>query len=117
MEINMANQSNGSPVDILENVSREAKNFYSAGSTFSAFACSGVVRLVWAALDRVYAPLESELTALVLSFVIVYTYAVVIPEPHNYANPGEMKLTLPEILFGFFNSFIVFALAIAIKNL
>jgi hypothetical protein len=117
MELDMTDQSHNPSVEILENVSREAKNFYSAGSTFSAFACSGVVRLVWAALDRIYAPLESELTALVLSFVIVYTYALVIPEPHNYTNAGKMKLTLPEALFGFFNSFIVFALAVAIKNL
>jgi len=113
----MTESSNRPSVEILENVSREAKNFYSAGSTFSVFACSGAVRLVWAALDRIYVPLESELTALVLSFIIVFTYALVIPEPGNYPNAGKMRITLPEALFGFFNSFIVFALAVAIRNL
>lgn len=113
----MTEKSSKHTTDMLENVSREAKNFYSAGSTFSAFACSGVVRLVWASLDRIYTPFESELTALVLSLIIVFTYALVIPEPSTYPNSGKMKITLPEALFGFLNSFIVFALAVAIRNL
>jgi hypothetical protein len=113
----MSGQLNNDPAGIIENVSKEAKNFYSAGSTFSAFACSGVVRITWAALERISTPFQSELTALALSIIIVFAYALIIPEPGNYPNAGKMKITLPEALFGFFNSFIVFALAVAIRNL
>jgi pilus assembly protein TadC len=113
----MTEPSQNDRLDTLNQISSEAKNFYSAGAAFSTFACSGVVRIVWAALDRIYPPFESELTALLLSFLIVLAYALVIPEPKNYPNAGKMRITLSEGIFGFANTFIVFALAIAIKNL
>jgi len=105
------------PQKPLSWISRESKNFYSAGSTFSTFACAAAVEFVWKALGKPAHFMQSEWAALVLSFAIVFAYALVIPEPPGYPNAGKMRLTVAEIIFGFFNSFIVFGVVLALKCL
>ena len=96
-------------------ISTESKNFYSAGTTFSTFACAAAVEFVWKALSKTSLFMQAEWVALILSFAIVFAYALIIPEPQGSPNAGKMRLTIAEIIFGFFNSFIVFGVALALK--
>jgi hypothetical protein len=99
---------------MLETVSLGSKEFYSAGATFSTLACAAVVAFAWGGLTDVYAPCKSHLCGLVLSFAIVFAYALVIPEPQGYPNAGKLRVTTSEILFGIVNSIIVFSTAVAL---
>jgi hypothetical protein len=100
--------------EILQAVSLGSKDFYSAGATFSTLACAAVVAFAWGGLADVYAPFKSHPCGMVLSFVIVFSYALVIPEPRGYPNAGKLRVTLSEVLFGITNSLIVFSTAVAL---
>jgi hypothetical protein len=101
----------------LESVSVAAKDFYSAGATFLALGCAAIVVFVWGALASLYPPCHSKLCALFISSLIVWAYALVIPEPKSYPNAGKLRITLSEFLFGFINIFIVYSTALALEKL
>lgn len=102
---------------MLESVSAGSKQFYSAGATFSSLACAAVVAFVWGAMADVYSPFAAKPWGLIISFLIVFAYALVIPEPQGYPQAGKLRITLAELIFGFVNSFIVFSTAMALKAL
>ena len=99
----------------LDHISRESKNFYSAGTTFTSLSCAGVVGISWDVLSSVWPYLSASWFGLILSFFVVLAYALVIPEPRGYPNPGRMRLTIAELIFGSFNSFMVFAVVMGFK--
>ena len=105
------------PQPSLDRISSEAKNFFSAGSSFSAIACASAVQIAWSVSAIVLTDLKSPVWGLLLSFLIVFAYALVIPEPKGYPGAGKMKITVIEIIFGFFNAFIVFAIVLGLNNL
>jgi hypothetical protein len=106
------------PKSKLENVSLGSKEFYSAGASFSTLSCAAVVVVVWrAALGQIYEPLKSPVCALVLSALIVFAYAYVIPEPTDYPDAGRRRITPSEFVFGIFNIFIVYATAVTLEAL
>lgn len=100
----------------LERTSAEAKNFYSAGSTFTTLGCSAAVGISWGMLARLWSAFEPVWVPFLLSWLIVYAYAFVLPEPPGYDNAGGRKLTAAELIFGFFNVLIVFATVLGIKD-
>ena len=105
------------PPEVVNRISKEAKHFYSAGTVFSAFACASVVELAWSALGNLGDGFKSRLVGLILSLLIVFAYALLIPEPRNYPNAGKLRITVAEGIFGLFNALIVFAIALGINNL
>jgi hypothetical protein len=58
----MQNQSQGA----VNWISTESMNFYSAGTTFSTFACAAAVEFVWKALSKTALFMQAEWVALVL---------------------------------------------------
>lgn len=113
----MPNHEQYRDAKMLETVSSASKQFYSAGTSFSAVGCAAVVAFVWGAMAQVYSPLSSNLCGLLVSFAVVFAYALVIPEPRNYPYAGKLRITLSEGIFGFINSFLVFSTALALKAL
>jgi hypothetical protein len=93
-----------------------AKEFYSAGSSFTALGCSAAVLIGWTALARLWHVFESTWVSFLLSALIVYAYALLLPEPDGYPDARKMKLTAAEGLFGFFNTLIVFATVLGVKD-
>ncbi|HEV2379585.1 MAG TPA: hypothetical protein VG206_07280 [Terriglobia bacterium] len=93
----------------------EEKSFYSAGSSFSALGCSAAVGTAWKVLGSLSPHFENIGWGLVLSFVLVYAYALVIPEPQGYRNQGQLRITMPEAIFGFFNALQVFAIVMGVR--
>ena len=102
---------------IINRASEEAKNFYSAGTSFSLFGCAGVVQISWLVLGRLLPFLKTEIIALLLSAILVFAYAYIMPEPINYPNGGKRRITPAEGIFGFFNTFIVFAIVLGLNTL
>ena len=100
----------------VDAASIEAKNFYSAGSSFTTLGCTAAVSVAWGMLARLLGVLGSQWVPFVLSTLIVYAYAYVLPEPPGYAHAGKLRLTAPEAIFGFFNVMIVFATVIGIRE-
>jgi hypothetical protein len=96
-------------------MTEEIKNFYSAGTTFSLVGCAGSVQIVWAMIGRLWPYFKAEWIGLIISFAIVFAYALVIPEPEGWADAGKLKLTVAEIVFGALNSFIVFAIVLGLN--
>ena len=105
------------PPEVVDRISIEAKHFYSAGTVFSIFLCASMVELAWSALGSVSVDLKSRIVGLILSILIVFAYALLIPEPKSYPNAGKLRVTLAEGIFGLFNALAVFAIALGIKNL
>jgi hypothetical protein len=105
------------PSNQLDKISKEVKNFYSAGSSFSTIGCASAVALIWSALAEGTNIFNSQLFGLILSFLIVISYALVLPEPSNYPHAGKLRLTVAEILFGVLNSLIVYAIALGFRSL
>ena len=102
---------------MLDFVSLESKHFYSAGTTFSLFSCAGIVHLTWFILERFHECFSHELVGIVLSAMIVYAYAWVIPEPKGYIDEGQRKITKAEYIFGFFNTFVIFAITLGLRSI
>jgi hypothetical protein len=96
-------------------ITEEIKNFYSAGTTFSMVGCAGSVQIVWTIMERLWPYCKAEWIGLIVSFVIVFAYALVIPEPEGWPDAGKLKLTVAEIIFGTLNSCIVFAIVLGLK--
>jgi hypothetical protein len=94
----------------------QAKDFYSAGTTFTALGCAAAVSIGWQGLERIWHIFEPEWVPFGLSFLIVYAYAYVLPEPEDYDDAGERKLTGPELIFGFFNALIVFVTVVGMRD-
>ncbi|MDA0170544.1 hypothetical protein OJ998_15700 [Solirubrobacter taibaiensis] len=111
-----------SPVDVpkrersLELAAQQAKDFYSAGAAFTALGCTAAVGITWGVLGRLWDVFEPEWVALLLSAFIVYAYALLLPEPEGYDHAGTMRLTPAEVIFGFFNTLIVFATVLGVKD-
>ena len=103
--------------NVLENISSGSKDFYSAGASFSAIGCAAVVAFVWGAMAEVYPPSAHKIYGLIISFIVVFAYALVLPEPKDYPNAGKLRITMSELMFGFINSFVVFSTALALKAL
>ncbi|MFS2013374.1 hypothetical protein ACCD06_26510 [Azospirillum sp. CT11-132] len=103
--------------EVLDYISSGAKDFYSAGTSFSTVGCAAVVAFVWGAMSEVYPPSTHKVYGLIISFIIVFAYALIIPEPKGYPNAGKLRITISELMFGFINSFVVFSTAIALKAL
>lgn len=102
---------------VLEQISEGSKQFYSAGSTFSTLTCAAIVLIVWSNAAK-FAPIfQSELCGLIISFALVFAYALVIPEPKGYPNEGKLRITIAESIFGLINTFIVFSTAVGLKAL
>jgi hypothetical protein len=101
--------------EILERWSALAKDFYSPGSTLSSLGCAAAVLIVWRTLAHLWPFFGEEGCALVISFLIVFAYALILPEPLGYPDAGKLRLTLAEVIFGFFNAFIVFSVVLALK--
>jgi hypothetical protein len=97
--------------------SEAAKSFYTAGTTFSVFGCSGLVSIAWAVVGRWDPLLASEACGFALSVLIVFAYALVLPEPMGYPREGKLHITAAEAIFGFFNAFAVFAIVLGLKAL
>jgi hypothetical protein len=102
--------------NVLDRWSLSAKDFYSPGSTLSSLGCAATVLIVWQTLARLWSVCAKEGCALLISFLIVTAYALVLPEPEGYPNQHKFRLTLSEIIFGFFNTFIVFSVVLTLKN-
>lgn len=101
---------------LIELASSESKNFYSAGSAFSALSCAATVHIVWDVIDDFWVYFSSGVIGLFLSFLIVYAYAYVLPEPPGYSDEGKKKLTPAEAIFGFFNAFIVYSIVMSFRE-
>jgi hypothetical protein len=101
---------------IIGTASEQAKALYSAASSFTALGCAAAVGIAWGALARIGSAFESEWVPLLLSALIVYAYAYVLPEPPGYPHAGELKPTPAELIFGFFNLLIVFATVLGVKE-
>jgi len=99
----------------LERWSASAKDFYSPGSTLSSLGCSAAVLTVWQTLAHLSSAFAHEFVALGLSFLIVFAYALVLPEPEGYPHSGKLRLTAAEAIFGFINALIVFNVVLALK--
>lgn len=67
-------------------------------------------------LARLWSGFEPEWVAFVLSVLIVYAYAFVLPEPPGYDDARARRLTSAEAIFGFFNVLIIFATVLGIKD-
>ena len=106
----METDTNSIKYNIIDYASLEAKNFYSAGSSFTTLACAAAVHISWGVLESFYPILSKNVCGLVLCFLLVFAYAIALPEPPGYKNEGKMRLTVHEIIFGFFNSLIVFSI-------
>jgi hypothetical protein len=102
---------------LLERISTGSKQFYSAGASFSTVTCAAIVLIVWGTMAKFSALFASDACGLGLSFLIVFAYALVIPEPSGYPNAGKQRVTVAEWIFGFINSFIVFSTAAGLKAL
>jgi hypothetical protein len=109
-------ESSRAPTDtqVLDRVSLQSKQFFSAGASFSTLACAAIVAKVWGFLGHLYTPFTNELFALAISFMLVFAYAFVVPEPLGSENAGRLRLTLPEMIFGFVNSIIVCSTAVGL---
>lgn len=101
--------------NIVETISTASKQFYSAGATFSSITCAAVTLIVWGTLGKLWATCQGQLWGLGISFLIVFGYALVIPEPAGYPNAGRLRITVAEAIFGFVNTFIVFSAASGLK--
>lgn len=101
----------------INKCSHGSKKFYSAGATFSALTCGLLVQLVWAIIAKLCPLLDSVYTGLTLSALIVIAYALVLPEPRGYPDEGKLRITPAEWIFGLFNIFVVFGVALAFKEL
>ena len=100
---------------LIERASKESKNFYSAGSSFTTLSCGAVVHIAWDAIDNFHPFLANNLFGLFLCVLIVFAYALILPEPPGYENEGKMRLTASEIIFGLFNTLIVFAIVMGFR--
>ena len=101
----------------MKYVSAEAKNFYSAGSSFSFLWCACVVEFSWLVLERVWDGFSHRFVGLLLSAAIVYAYAWAVPEPSGYPKEGRRVITRAEYIFGFFNTFIVLGIVLGLRAL
>src|SRR4051794_25005920 len=75
----------------LERWSAGAKDFYSAGASFSTIACAGTVLIIWSTLGELASFFKSPICGVTLSFLIVFAYAFILPEPPGYPNAGRLK--------------------------
>jgi hypothetical protein len=103
--------------DFTNVISKQAKNFFSFGATGSIFFCAASVELMWKVLSGLHPTFQGKVVGLILSFIIVFSLAIVVPEPEGQPNAGKMRLTSSEILFGFFNAMFIFAIALGLRCL
>jgi hypothetical protein len=73
---------------LLERISTGSKQFYSAGASFSTVTCAAIVLIVWGSIAKFSPLFATDVCGLVLSFLIVFAYALVIPEPRGYPDAG-----------------------------
>ncbi len=103
--------------DVVEKISRQAKYFYSFGASGSLFFCVAVVELIWKVLGQLSSFFDHKLTALALAVILVYGFALVIPEPSNYPHAGKMRITFIEGFFGLLNTLYVFGIVLGLNCL
>jgi hypothetical protein len=101
---------------MLQGVSVESKNFYSAGASFTTAASATVTFFTWQALGQTWPTLKGDWFGLLLSALIVLAYALVIPEPADYPNAGKMRLTVAEVIFGSFNAVLIFGTILGFRT-
>lgn len=99
----------------MDKIADAVKQFCSAGSTFSTGGCAALVYGAWCLAAKFFPGCKSDVCPLVLSFMLVYAYAFVIPEPRGAKNAGKRRITLHEAVFGFFNSITVFLTVVGFR--
>ena len=103
--------------EMINRISEGSKQFYSAGASFTPLTCAVVVLIVWSTVAKMWPILKCDACGLVLSLLLVFAYAFVIPEPKGYPHEGKLRITPSEAVFGVFNPFLVFSTAVGIRAL
>jgi hypothetical protein len=101
----------------LERASRASKDFFTGGSTFSTLGCGAAGLFIWSSLGELYGPLGQNWCGLLVAFLLVFAYALVLPEPPGSPNEGKLRITTAEAIFGFLNTFIVYGVMVSLKKL
>jgi hypothetical protein len=91
-----------------DGLSEEAEKFFSLSGGIRILALGGIVGTAWTGLEFIVPFFKERFVGLILSFVMVYGCAYLIPESQNSQNPGKREITRKEIIFGFFNALAIF---------
>jgi hypothetical protein len=98
-------------------VSHQSKHYFTLGTVVASLALPTMVGITWAALRKLNTDtFHSEWWPFALSFAAVYFIAWVIPEPEGYQDEGKLRLTLSEIVSGFFMSMILGATVVGLDK-
>ena len=90
-------------------IREQAKFYFSLGTVVSSVTIPAIVTCVWAVLKKLDSALfSSDFWVLAMCLLASYLTAYLIPEPEGYKDAGKLRLTIPEIIWGFFNSFVLF---------
>ena len=83
----------------------------------STLSCGAAGLLVWITLTDLWCVLKNNFVGLIIAFLIVFAYALVLPEPEGFPHAGKLRITASECIFGFFNTVIVYSVMVTLKDI
>jgi hypothetical protein len=90
-------------------ISEQSKYYFSVGTVVSSIAIPAIVGCAWSVLKKLdFSLFSSEYWVLAMCLIASYLTAYLIPEPEGYEDAGRLRLTFPEMIWGFFNTFVLF---------
>lgn len=97
------------------NIEQLLKAYYSVGAMLYSVALTGTIGIVWAVCITIVPAARANGVGLLLSAVITFGVAYVVPEPPNSPDAGRKRLTHEEAFTAAVGTFLNFAVVLGAR--